>query len=270
MKQVMCINWGTVYGAPYINRLYAMVENHITGPFKLVCFTDTREGVRPEVICHDLPPMPAKMPERTRGKWPKSRLWAETLPDLEGPVLFLDLDVVITGSLDPFFDYGDPEDVILARNVAKPLHRYGQTSIYRMPVGVLAAAREKFIADPQAAADKYEWEQVFVTKNAPNGIKFWPRRWVRHFRIECLRLFPLNFFFPPRLPNDARVVIFAGYPKPHEAAEGTFREGYEYLPPNEHIARAFKSPKPFWMLRRYMLPTPWVQDAWTNVVKDKT
>ncbi|WP_299746087.1 glycosyl transferase [uncultured Tateyamaria sp.] len=263
-KQIMCINWGTRYGAPYINRLYQMVAGNITPPFKFVCYTDIREGVWDEVICHDLPPMPGEMPKNTRGKWPKSRLWAETLPDLEGPVLFLDLDVVITGSLDDFFSFGAPEDVVLARNVAKPFHKLGQTSIYRMPVGALADLQRAFAEDPQAVADTYKWEQVFVTKTAPNGIKFWPKRWVRHFRIECIPLFPLNYFIEPRLPRDARVVIFAGVPNPADAAIGQFSDSLPYLPPLQHIARAARQARKFQSLRRYVLPSQWVRAIWQD------
>lgn len=264
IKQVMCINWGTKYGAPYINRLYAMVARHITPPFRFVCFTDTRADVRKEVICHDLPPLDVAHPQNTRGKWEKARLWSATLPDLEGPVLFLDLDVVITGSLDVFFEFGAPEDVILARNAAKPLHRLGQTSIYRMPVGALAPILEIYRADPQAAADTHKWEQVFVTKNAPHGIKFWPRSWVRHFRIECIRTFPLNYILPPRLPRDARVIIFAGVPNPGDAALGQFSEDLPYLPPWQHIRRALRHPKPFQRMRWYLQPTDWVRRLWSE------
>ena len=139
-KQIVCINWGTKYGAPYINRLYNMVKANITPPFRFVAFTDTRDGVHPDIDCFDLPEMPGFMPKNTIGQWPKSRLWAPVLGDLEGPFLFVDLDVTITGSLDSFFDFGAPEDVILARNAAKPLQKLGQTSIYRMPVGALAPA----------------------------------------------------------------------------------------------------------------------------------
>lgn len=261
-KQIMCINWGTRYGAPYINRLYAMVARNITPPFKFVCFTDVTEGVSPEVICHDLPPLDVTQPKNTRGKWQKARLWAETLPDLDGPVLFMDLDVVVPGSLDSFFEYGAPEDVILARNAAKPFHRLGQTSIYRMPVGGLAKAQAKYVADPQSAADTYRWEQAFVTHNAPHGVKFWPRRWVRHFRLECMWPFPLNYMFRPRLPSDARVVIFAGVPNPGDAALGQFSEDRPYLPPFPHIKRALKGPRPYLGIRRYVQPTSWVRDLW--------
>lgn len=262
MKQVMCINWGTRYGAQYINRLYAMVSRNITAPWKFVCFTDTRNGLHPDIICHDLPPLRTELPQNTRGKWQKSRLWAKSLPDLDGPVLFMDLDVVITGSLDPFFEYGSPDDIVLANNPAKPFHRSGQTSIYRMPVGGLEPLQEKFIADPQAAADRYEWEQSFVTHNAPGGIKLWPRRWVRHFRIDCIPAFPLNFLLPPRLPADARVVIFAGALNPTDAMAGQYSQDLPFLSPYAHIRRSLAQRSGFKGLRRFLYPTRWIADHW--------
>ena len=121
-KQIICINWGTKYGPPYINRLYGMCARNISGDFTLTCFTDNREGIRPEVICQDLPPSNISMPQ-SKGKWPKSRLWNKTLEGVDGPVLFLDLDLVITGNLDGFFEYGDPDYVILARNPTTPFEK---------------------------------------------------------------------------------------------------------------------------------------------------
>ncbi len=102
-KVIICINWGTKYGPPYINRLYAMVARNITPPFEMVCFTDNPAGIRPEVRCEELPPLDARLPVGTPGIWQKSRLWGPKLADLAGPVLFMDLDLVITGNLDGFF-----------------------------------------------------------------------------------------------------------------------------------------------------------------------
>jgi hypothetical protein len=266
-KQIVCINWGTKYGAPYINRLYRMVRANITPPFRFVAFTDTRDGVHPDIDCFDLPDMPGFMPKNTIGQWPKSRLWAPELGDLTGPFLFVDLDVTITGSLDPFFEFGAPEDVVLARNVAKPFQRLGQTSIYRMPVGALAPLQRLFAADPQAVADKYRFEQHFVTKNAPNGVKFWPRSWVRHFRIECIPRFPFNYFFEPRLPKGTRVVIFAGSMNPPDAIAGQYNKRTPYLPPFAHVRRALKSKNKIKSLRQFVRPATWVKEIWDRAGK---
>lgn len=265
MKQVICINWGTKYGPPFINRLYAMVARNITPPFRFVCFCDNSEGIRPEVDCQPLPEIPIEIPKTRRGKWPKARLWGPKLGGLTGNVVFLDLDVVITGSLDDLFTYGDPEQVILSRNPARPLERLGQTSCFRFPVGKLAPLQEKFCANPAEIAEEYGFEQRYVTRNAPGGVSFFPAAWVRHFRYQCLPTFPLNWLMAPRLPNDARIVIFPGGVHPEVAIRGGWagREGYSLL---DHLRNTPKRPSYEGSLLRYLRhfshPTPWVADAW--------
>jgi len=79
MKQVVCVKWGTMYGPEYVNRLYGMVSRHITPPFRLVCLTDNRQGIRPEVECFDLPELGVPHPQRTMGKWRKQILWGRSV-----------------------------------------------------------------------------------------------------------------------------------------------------------------------------------------------
>jgi hypothetical protein len=55
MKQVICMNWGTAYGADYVNRLYSMVARNLTGPFRFVCLTDNEKGIRRDVHCRPCP-----------------------------------------------------------------------------------------------------------------------------------------------------------------------------------------------------------------------
>ena len=181
---------------------------------------------------------------------------------MEGTYLFLDLDVMITGSLDPFFDYGDPDQVVLGLNVAKwPLKR-GQTSVYRAPVGKLAPLQTLFDAAPQGVADKYRFEQFFVAQNAPGGVTFWPRTWMRHFRIECIPPLPMNFFRPPRLPLDCRIVIFAGGPNPPEAITGQQRAEEPHLAPWPYIKRTLSQGRGLRKLQDYGRPAPWIKDYW--------
>jgi len=269
-KQFISIRWGTKYGPEYLDRLYGMVARHTTGPFTFWCLTDRPEGIRPEVRCLPLPEMGCAMPKNTKGIWGKSRLW---LPDLgapgqpgpRGPVLFMDLDLVVTGSLDAFFEHGDPDDVILARNPNTPFEKLGQTSIFRYPVGKLAPLREKFLADPQGTADEYRFEQRFVTRNAPGGVKFWPRGWVAHFRMHCVPNFPLNYVAAPRLAPDTRVVIFPGDLNPPDAIAGRWSDADPVQRPLEHLAAGFRGERreTLWKhLRHYNRPAPWVADHW--------
>lgn len=265
MKQVICISWGPKYGAAYVNRLYAGVERNITPPFSFTCFTDDARGFRPEVHAEPLPPLDAEMPTGTKGIWPKARLWGPRLGALAGPVLFMDLDLVVVGSMDDFFSFGDPDAVILARNPNTPMERLGQTSIFRFPVGKLLPLQERFVADPQGVADTYRFEQRFVTREAPGGVAFWPDPWVRHFRQHCTRPLPLNFFLPPRVPDGTRVVIFPGGLLPPHAIAGQWGGRYRPGTAGEHLARLFAADRPdppLRYLRHYLRPAPWVAEAW--------
>lgn len=264
-RQVICINWGTKFGAPYVNRLYAMVARHLAPPFSLTCFTDRAEGIRPEVRCEPLPPLDAPMPTGTKGIWPKARLWGPRLADLSGPVLFMDLDLVVTGPLDGFFEHGDPDAVILARNQNTPFEKLGQTSLFRFPVGKLLPLQERFKADPQGVADAFQFEQRYVTRTAPGGVSFWPRGWVRHFRADCARAFPLNYWLPPRLPRGARVVIFPGGLLPPHAIAGQWGSRYVARTRGAHLRGLFARDRPdpaLRYLRHYLKPSDWVREAW--------
>lgn len=266
IKQIICIKWGTKYGPEYVNKLYGMVSRNITPPFRFICFTDDTNGIRPEVECQDLPVIDYPMPVGTTGQWPKSRLWSEKLGNVTGNVLFLDLDVVIVGNIDVFFDYKPNHPVVLTRNMTNPLEKLGQTSLFRFPVGALAPLQKLFSSDPQGIAEKYRYEQRFVTRNAPGGVEFYPRGWVKHFRFECRRPFPLNYFLPPKLPKSARVIIFAGGNlNPPEAIEGRYSS---YLPNNisDHLALLKTDvqvkKRPFKHLRHFILPAKWVEEIW--------
>lgn len=269
MHQAICIKWGTMYGPEYVNRLYAGLARHTRAPFRLVCFTDDANGIRDEVETFPLPDLGCAVPTSGPGKWSKLRLWGRELGDLAGPALFLDLDVVITGPMDRFFEYGAPDDVILARNWVRPLERLGQTSIFRFPVGRHAALLERFRADPEGIARRYQYEQRFVTNAVPGGVRFWPHRWVRHFRVDCLPVWPLRVWQAPRLPRDTSVVIFPGVPNPSDAILGQWRPELPHLPWREHVRRSWRTARAgkgrfLRELRHHFRPAPWVAEHWRD------
>jgi len=264
-KQVICIRWGEKYGVDYVNRLYAMVARNITPPFDFYCITDNFAGLAPGIQPIALPELGCEMPNVRKGIWGKSRLWRADLGGLSGPVLFMDLDLVVTGNLDAFFAHGDPDDVILARNPNTPFERLGQTSLFRFPVGKLAPLRAEFLAAPQETAERYVFEQRFVTRRTPGGVTFWPRGWVAHFRWHCARQFPLNFFLPPRLAPGTKAVIFPGGLNPPDAIAGRWNEQTPVMGRLEHVRAGLRGERDgslFRHIRHFILPAKWVEEAW--------
>ena len=267
MKQIICIKWGNKYGPDYVNRLYGMVSRNITPPFIVHCFTDNTDGIRDDVVTHPLPDLGCEHPKNVPGKWTKTALWGATLDGLEGKALFVDLDSVIVGSLDDLFSYGDDKDVVLARNWLKPHKRLGQTTLFRFFIGAQPYMLEKFQKNPQGIADKYRFEQHYVTNNIQGGVKYWPTSWVKHYRVHCLGNYVVRYFKPARLPTGARVIAFPGEPNPEDALLGRWTH-FQPASPWQHVKNYFYHPER--RVRKslrghlcsFQLPCPWVKEHW--------
>lgn len=266
IKQIICIKWGDRYGPEYVNRIYAMIARFTTPPFALYCFTDNTEGVRSEINCLPIPELGCEHPLNTPGKWRKTALWGESLHGLKGTCLYIDLDSVITRSLDNFFAIGSAEDVYMARNWVKPLSGMGQSSVFRFTVGAHPYILENFRANAQEIANKYRFEQHYTTSNLKNGIKFWPHPLVVHFRRHCLGIWPLRYLRPAKLHPKTIVVTFPSKPDPEDAILGRWKETYEPGTRLQYIKSVLKANhglfEKYRRLKRYMFPVAWVKEFW--------
>ncbi|NBB80846.1 MAG: glycosyl transferase [Verrucomicrobia bacterium] len=264
-KLVLCMKWGDMYGPEYVNVLYGMVSRNLSYSFRLICFTDDETGVRPEVECFPLPELGVEVPPGAPGKWPKQALWAKDLFRLEGVALFLDLDSVILDSLDPYFEYGNDDDVITAKNWTKPWKRMAQTSVFRFKIGQHSYMLEQLRADPQLMV-KYRFEQNYVSSNITGGVRFWPGPWTKHFGLHCMGCWPMRYVRMPRKPKGARIVTFPGSPKPPDSIRGAWHKESDARKPIEHLRWINEQRKAGkkWrkQLSRYVRPTPWVAEAW--------
>ena len=133
---IICMKWGTKYGAEYVNRLYNMVKRNLTLPFKMVCLTDNSTGIRDEITCYPIPELnlPSDIPERG---WKKLTTFKPDLYGLKGTALFLDIDIVIIDNIDAFFTHKAQHDdsVMIIRDWKKPWRMVGNSSVYRFKVG---------------------------------------------------------------------------------------------------------------------------------------
>ena len=93
------MKWGTRYGPDFVNRLYRSIQRQTRRKTRLVCFTDDGTGINPNVQIEPIPYIDLPK-ELALTPWRKLTMWKYPLADLEGDVLFLDLDLVITGNLD--------------------------------------------------------------------------------------------------------------------------------------------------------------------------
>lgn len=241
MKTVACMKWGTRYGPEYVNRLHAAVERHLTGPKRFVCFTDDPSGLVEGVDALPLPEI--DLPERVRWlPWRKISLWRSQLADLSGDVLFLDIDVVILGLLDEFFDFA-PGRFCAIENWTQKGQGVANTSVFRMRIGENADIFDTFQADPEAVLAAYRIEQQFVSSMTAD-MKFWPDGWCASFKHDLVPKFPMNWLHTPAPKPETKVVAFTGRPDPDEAAEGRW-------------------PAPWYKkFYKHARPAPWITERW--------
>ena len=225
---ILCMKWGTLYGAHYVNRLYDAVDRNLSLNFRFVCFTDDTEGVNPRVDCRPLPEIELPSGEQDR-RWMKLGVFQNKIATLSGPCLFLDLDVVIVETIDELFEYAPgefcishdwwmPHKHLISNMLNRP--KVGNTSIFRFEAGTLDRIPHHFENNMETVLKEFTLEQAYITSQVEDSIRWWPERWVRSFRRHCRPTFPLNLVLAPRVPDGVKVIAFHGQPKLDKAAEG--------------------------------------------------
>lgn len=268
---LLCMKWGRRYGADYANRLYRAVVRGMHGqPFQLVCFTDDRTGLRPEIDARPLPPLPNVPPHLANKPWRKLSLWrADVGADLLGrDALVLDLDLVVTGDLRPFFTHAPGCSFVVWRNPTKPQSGVGNTSVFRFRVGSHPEICDRFTANPEGVWNQeFRIEQELIAARLGDGtatrttalsaaakadpfyaglnlMQFWPEGWVVSFKEDLLPGWPQRLWQPVPLPPTAQVVVFHGKPDPDEAMLGQW--------PAPWYKRPYKTVR----------PVRWIADFW--------
>lgn len=225
-RNIITIKWGQKYGSHYVNRLFQGVRRHIGGKVRCVCFTDDSTGIDDSVDVFPLPHFDA--PESHLWcNWRKISLFRDDLP-IEGLALFLDLDLLITGSLDPFFEYGDADSIPIIHNWIeshktwfRPRPEIGNSSVFRLKANAFGFIYEQYLREMDWALKTFHPPQTYLTHCIRPYMCYWPETWVISFKRHLMRTFPLNWVLPPKEPPaSAKIVAFHGRPSPDEVGEG--------------------------------------------------
>ena len=239
LRNVICMKWGDKYGPEYVNRLYAMVRRHLTGDFRMVCLTDDPHGIRAEVVCFTIPPLelPPGIPERG---WTKLATFAADLHGLRGTALFLDLDVVIVGPLDAFFT--EPGEFLIIHDYKRPWRITGNSSVYRYTLGAHPDVLEYFRTHFEQVRSKFRNEQAYLSDfmHRKGLLSYWPAAWCPSFKYHCIPRWPRNYWLPPFIPQDARIVIFHGECNPPDALAGRRNRRFRFIKPTGWVAEHWR------------------------------
>lgn len=250
---IICIKWGDRYPADYVNRLYNMVKRHTTLDFRFYCFTEDSAGLDGDVIVKPLPELNVAPVDNKYGYRKEAGLCDDNLGELNGQrVLFFDLDVVIVDNIDCFFTYPENDDFFIIDDWKSKKGLVGQASCYSWVVGTLGYVKKYFEDHPQEVVEQfYTASQEFLSDQIikkKGALKFWPDEWCRSFRFHCMPIGPLRKFVTPKIPIGTKLVIFHGWPKPHEAITGEWSSDFKV----PFFKQWYKTVK----------PTKWIADYW--------
>ena len=130
-----CMKWGTAYGAEDVNILYSMVQPSHRAPASIRLLH--RRRLEPAAARSRRCRCRRSSCRRAFSGHPGARSRSGRMPlaDLDGNALFLDLDVVVTGNIDAFFDFRPDAPFCVAENWTQRGRGIGNTSVFRLQVG---------------------------------------------------------------------------------------------------------------------------------------
>lgn len=217
---IICMKWGKLYGADYVNVLFRACRGTTPRPFRFVCLTDDNTGIDPEVETFPIPDIGLEQSHFRGGGWPKFSVFLRDLYGLTGRALFVDLDTMVLSDLGPLFD--QPGRLVALDGGPNWRPRGGNappetgTGIFAFDIGREHETLDKLLSDRDNIVQKYGYEQTALGALAPS-VDYWPQGWVISFKRHLRRGLMTDVVIPPRAPGpEAKVLAFHGLPRPHD------------------------------------------------------
>ena len=164
---ILSLLWGKLYGPEYVHRLRQGVARHLKRAQRCVCFTSDATGLDPEVEV--FPIFDVDLPEQVAfTPWRKLGLFRDDLP-VRGQSLFPDLDLVIIGPMDRFFDY-EPDMIPIIHNwveeykIFKRRPEIGNSSGFRFEAGKRGFVVEKHFSEKEWTVKPFWPPQTYLTE----------------------------------------------------------------------------------------------------------
>jgi len=220
-KNILVLKHGQKYSADYVNKMYNMVSANLEYDFNFYCITEDPDHLNPKINVILLPTV------AVTGWWYKPYIFSADLP-IEGTILYLDLDLVVTNSLNRLFDFYPSEYCIIrdfTRSMRPNWEKYN-SSVVRFEKGQLDYVWQKFKKEHLLIMRKFYGDQDYLWEATQGKAKVYPDAWVRSWKWEVRK----DKRFKPgqprgqrelidiehiKAPDDCCIVAFHGDPNPH-------------------------------------------------------
>jgi hypothetical protein len=166
--------------------------------------------------------------------------FAQDLHGLRGTALFLDVDVVIVGNMDGFFEV--PGDFMIIHDYKRPWRITGNSSVYRYELGAHPEVLEYFRHNFDSIRKQFRNEQAYLSDflHRQGKLAYWPAAWCPSFKYHSIPAWPTNYWTGPQIPQDARIVIFHGECNPPDALAGKRNRKFRFIKPALWVAEHWK------------------------------
>lgn len=225
-----CVIHGSFYSWDYVDKLYSMLSRHLSQPVQLHVYTEPDRKVPAHMIKHGLSSLNTLT--RQRSWWYKLEMFNPE--HYTGPLLYFDLDVVITGNIDWIVQ--QPVDYFWTLRDFKRLWRPQYTGI-NSSVMWWDTGRFSFIWDDFKSRDfsylqrQYRGDQDFLNDVVDQSqFKFLDESRIRSWRWECLDGgwdFKRRRYRQPgsgTALNGTDVLVFHGQPNPADVQDPVILE----------------------------------------------
>ena len=232
MKNVLCIKWGSKYSVEYVNKLYSMVQRHLSLTHRFICLTEDSMGLNAEIETRPL------LRNDLKYSYTKFELFEKKLHDITGQILFLDLDVVINNSIDDLFLFEPDAEFVGIKDWKIDCIN---ASCMRFNVGEHSYIIENWF---EALSTRFTVEEYFDPslngkKNLYHdlnsfppavyrGDQEWTTRQLKEQNVDII-YYPSDWLqcYTTGYDMNSKIVVFHGSPKPHEVEDTWVKENWK-------------------------------------------
>ena len=213
---VACVFWGTKYDISYVQKLYNSVQRNLSIPYEFVCITDRKQEELPEGIRAIPTPIANEHCRGTnsygdgKGWWAKVGLFKPGLFGDAQRIMYLDIDVVICGSLDSIACSQDPFCMIENFGPNKAHAGHNSSCVVWTPSERTDDIYNKF--SPQVT-DELHGDQCWIWRVMRDDIHNYPKSWCVSYKYEKAGIAWQH------ANQQTAVIVFHGKPDPHEVRD---------------------------------------------------
>lgn len=224
---LICVHSGNSYAPEYVLNLWKGATINSCATFEFYVFTDNVQQ-HPQDLGWHFVQLPNWSITGFKPWWYKLEIFNHR-HQLLGNNLYIDLDTVIVGNIDDFWQYYPAEFRIchdFNRAFSKNIN-WSNSSIMAWPGNSMSWLHSEFSKDMQNIVKRNRGDQDFIHAQTRQTQKWWPRKWAMSWKWEVkhggLQSPQGNYYSDQAyiIHPDTRIVVCHGKPDPHEITELT-------------------------------------------------